>query len=241
MNMSEIISDVCSPNMSEKIWKISPSDFAYLWDECKRCFYLKIVNGFFRPRTIMPRIFKIIDAQMKQCFAGQRLETLIHGVTGAVQYTDELVESQIITFSGIQSSCYIRGKFDTIVKFEDDTYGIVDFKTSEITGNYISIFSRQLNAYAYAIENSTSGGFSCRPVKTLGLIIYEPREFSCRSAGDAFLTGELKWLEIPHDEKKFLEFIREVLTLLDKPTPPDPSPSCEWCKYREKARVTGLY
>lgn len=38
-------------------WKLSPSDFAFLWEECKRCFYLKVVNGIQRPPLIMPKIF----------------------------------------------------------------------------------------------------------------------------------------------------------------------------------------
>ena len=35
--------------MSNRAWKLSPSDFAFLWQECKRCFYLKNVTGFQRP------------------------------------------------------------------------------------------------------------------------------------------------------------------------------------------------
>ena len=46
-------------------WRLSPSDFAFLWEECKRCFYLKVVKEFYRPRSLMPKIFNVIDAQMK--------------------------------------------------------------------------------------------------------------------------------------------------------------------------------
>ena len=46
---------------STKNWKLSPSDFAFLWEECKRCFYLKVARGFYRPRTPFPGIFSVID------------------------------------------------------------------------------------------------------------------------------------------------------------------------------------
>jgi len=29
--------------------KLSPSDFAFLWEQCKRCFYLKVVHGIRQP------------------------------------------------------------------------------------------------------------------------------------------------------------------------------------------------
>ena len=53
-------------------WKLSPSDFAFLWEECRRCFYLKVVSDFKRPSTPMPKIFTTIDQLMKQRFAGRR-------------------------------------------------------------------------------------------------------------------------------------------------------------------------
>jgi hypothetical protein len=45
-----------APQMPGKNWTLSPSDFAFLWEECKRCFYLKIVSGFRRPGGPMPKI-----------------------------------------------------------------------------------------------------------------------------------------------------------------------------------------
>ena len=54
--------------MLGKNWTLSPSNFAFLWEECKRCFYLKIVSGVRRPGGPMPKIFTIIDAQMKGRF-----------------------------------------------------------------------------------------------------------------------------------------------------------------------------
>ena len=55
--------------MSE-LFKLSPSDFGFLYDECKRCFYLKVKHNFGRPRSIMPSIFIKIDSIMKDYFEG---------------------------------------------------------------------------------------------------------------------------------------------------------------------------
>ena len=53
-----------------KLFKLSPSDFGFLYDECKRCFYLKVKHNFTRPRGIMPSIFIKIDGIMKDYFEG---------------------------------------------------------------------------------------------------------------------------------------------------------------------------
>ncbi len=39
-------------------WKISPSDLTFLWDECPRCFYLKVRHKFKRPGLPFPKIYQ---------------------------------------------------------------------------------------------------------------------------------------------------------------------------------------
>jgi len=127
-----------------RVWKLSPSDFAFLWEECKRCFYLKVVEGFQRPRSIMPKIFTIIDGQMKDCYSGKRSETIAPELPpGEVQFGENWVESKPITVPNHESTCFIRGKFDTVIGFDDGTYGVVDFKTSERKAEHIPLRFRQ--------------------------------------------------------------------------------------------------
>ena len=39
-----------------QMWKLNPSDFAFLGEEDRRCYYWKVVKGFERPRALMPKI-----------------------------------------------------------------------------------------------------------------------------------------------------------------------------------------
>jgi len=227
--------------VSNRAWKLSPSDFAFLWEECKRCFYLKTVMGFQRPRPIMPRIFHVIDSQMKVCFEQTRTEDIAVGIPGGViAHGDEWVESNRITRKGGSSTCYLRGKFDTVVRFDDGTYGVVDFKTSEAKANQVPRYARQLHAYAYALENPAPRKRGLSPVTRLGLLVFEPARFSHDGDGKASLAGNLTWLEIPRDAAAFLQFIDDVLSVLERHAPPDGTPSCEWCQYRGASRQTGL-
>jgi CRISPR/Cas system-associated exonuclease Cas4 (RecB family) len=227
--------------MSIRNYKLSPSDFAFIWEECKRCFYLKIVSGFSRPRSIMPSIFKVIDGEMNKELNGKRLESVVSGIQpGVVQYGEQWVESQPISIPGKNSTCFIKGRFDTVVKFDDGTYGVIDFKTSKTRLEHIPLYARQLHAYAYALENSAPGALSIKPMSKLGLLIYEPNKFSVDKINSGLLSGGVTWIEIPRNNSAFLNFLKEIITILEKPEPPEGSPTCEWCQYRGTSRRTGL-
>ena len=42
-------------------WKLSPSDFAFLYEECSRCVYLKVARDYQRPRGPFPNAFMMTD------------------------------------------------------------------------------------------------------------------------------------------------------------------------------------
>jgi hypothetical protein len=76
-------------------WKLSPSDLVFLYEECQRCFYLKVRGLLTRPRTPMPKIFTKIDALMKAYLQGQRTDRLAVGIPrGTFEYAERWVESE---------------------------------------------------------------------------------------------------------------------------------------------------
>ena len=224
--------------MEKNGWKLSPSDFGFLWQECKRCFYLKVVGGFQRPAIPMPKVFTLIDSQMKTYFMGKRTEAIAIGMpNGTIDYAGKRVESASILIKTLSTPCFIRGNFDTVVKFDDNSFGVIDFKTSQVKPEHVSNYARQLHAYAYALENPAEGKFGLKPISRLGLLMFEPSLFSSKVDGSASLVGNLTWVELPRDDNAFLDFLADVLLVLDQPAPPDSSPMCQWCKYREASRL----
>lgn len=222
-------------------FKLSPSDFAFLWEECKRCFYLKVRGILPRPRTAMPRIFTSIDTAMKEHFEGVRTEEIDGRMPpGVVEFSDRWVESLPISLPGWKSSCFIRGKFDTILRLDDGTFAVVDFKTSTIRSEHVAKYSRQLHAYATCLENAVPGEFALETISTLGLLVFEPDSFSQDGKKGASLSGSVEWMEIPRDDGAFLEFLGSVVNVLNQESAPKASSNCEWCRYREEGRRTGL-
>ncbi|HUV29206.1 MAG TPA: PD-(D/E)XK nuclease family protein [Anaerolineales bacterium] len=221
-------------------YKLSPSDLTFLWDECPRCFYLKVVRNFNRPGLAFPKIFTRIDRLMKEFFYQLPAEEISPALPpGQVAYADKWVYSAPISFPHHSSSCYIRGIFDTVLQFDDQSFAVVDFKTSQPKSEHVAFYSRQLHAYSYALENPHPGKFSLSPITMLGLLCVEPVQMNRTEQGNLAYEGQVTWLECPKDDKTFLEFIDGVLEVLDAPAPPAAHPKCSFCNYRENARQTG--
>jgi hypothetical protein len=222
-------------------WKLSPSDLTFLWDECPRCFYLKVVQGFTRPSTAFPKIFNRIDKLMKGFFENQpTAEVAPELPDGVVKLGEKWVTSQPILLPGHSAACFIKGKFDTVVEFTDHSYGVIDFKTSETRSEHVAFYSRQLHAYAYALENPAPKSLGLSPVHRLGLLCVEPMTMNGMAPDQVAYIGKKTWLEIPLDYAQFLAFLDQILSVLEQPDPPDSSPDCVWCQYRQAARERGV-
>jgi hypothetical protein len=219
------------------IYKLSPSDLTFLWDECPRCFYLKVRRGFDRPRAPMPSIFNKIDRLMKSYFEGQPASEIDPSLAGGVvRFGEKWVESLPLSLPGRQAGCYFRGKFDTVVSFRDGSYAVIDFKTSEARPEHVAFYSRQLHAYAHTLEHPAAGRFSLQPVTRLGLLVVEPRAMEKTADGRIAYLGHVTWQEIPHDQIGFMDYIDGVLAVLEQPVPPPAGQDCPFCAYRQRAR-----
>jgi PD-(D/E)XK nuclease superfamily len=211
--------------------KLAPSDLTFLWDECQRCFWLKIAGNFPRPRAPFPKIFSLLDAQTKTYFAGKRTDKIADGIKpGRVVFGDRWVRSSLIRVPGHANGVFIRGRFDTAIEFDDGTFGVVDFKTTDPKSSHIGLYARQLHACAFAAEDPAPGNLRLKPISQLGLLAIEPVAMTAVKGGVAY-KGAPHWVEIPRDDAAFLDFLSTVLNVLEDPFPPDPNPRCLFCAY----------
>ena len=224
------------------LYKLSPSQLTFAWDECPRCFYLDVVMGIKRPPMAFPKVFSRIDSLMKHLFAGKTTSAISPDLPpGRVTLQGKWVNSAPIRFEGIEASCYIKGAFDSLIAFEDGSYAVVDFKTSSPNPAHVGFYGRQLSAYAYALEHPGEKGLSISPITRLGLLYLDPVDID-HGADHKRITygGEVTWREIPKNEEGFLEFMRGVLALLSQQEPPPAAEKCGFCAYREEARRHGF-
>jgi CRISPR/Cas system-associated exonuclease Cas4 (RecB family) len=207
------------------MYKLSPSDFAYLYEDCKLCYYLKVKHGIYQPSIPMPGVFSAINTRLQGNMVGKNLRDLSKDLPNGEVITQEgWVDSVVVP----GTSVYIKGKYDLLVKNSNGTHTLVDLKISQPHEDKIEKYKTQLGAYKFALENPKEGN----PVKIsrIGLLIFYPDSVSFEN-GTARLDFPPKWLEVSIDKNGFLAFMKEVDKLLSGPLPEE-SETCKWCQYR---------
>jgi hypothetical protein len=229
--------------VSQRCWTLSPSDFGFLCEECPRCFYLKVVRGFPRPRPATPSVATLVEAHVKACCAGRRTETLAADMpAGVLEIGEQPLESLPLDvhLPDAVLRCHIRGTCDTLVRLDEGGYALVDVQAGARLPAESACQARQLHACAYALEHPAPGAVGLGPVSRLGRLVFEPEKFDRDATGLGALTGGLSWVEIPRDDSLLFGFLAEALALLEQPLPPGGAPLCDWCVYRDASRRTGL-
>jgi hypothetical protein len=221
--------------------KLSPSDLTFLWDECPSCFYLKYLHGINRPAAPFPSVFGVIDRLMKAHFAGHPSSEIDPSLPpGVISVSEKWIESVPITRPGHTMSCFLRGKIDASIDFDDGSHGVVDFKTSEPKPSQIPFYSRQLHAYAYALEHPAPDKLFLSPISRMGLLVEAPHATMISTTEEINFHFTSTWLEIPISEASFLRFLDQILSLLELPEPPPAGAECTYCQYRRHAREHGM-
>ena len=221
-------------------YQISPSDLTFSWDGCKLCFYLKVKHNIAH-RGVFPGMFARMGDLTSNYYLGKPTREISSALpAGEIKFREKGVKSTAIRFAGTESEVVIKGRFDAIIAFEDGSYGIIDYKTSESTDSKAAFYSRQLSAYAYALENPAPKALSITPISRLGLFMLTPERFERLPNGEVAFVTRTTWMDVPRNEANFLGLLREVVTLLDEPVPPAPAAECGLCNYRRDLHEAGV-
>lgn len=221
-------------------YQISPSDLTFAWDGCKRCFYLKVKYNIVY-RGPFPGMFGKMGDLTSNFYLDKPSGVISPNLpAGVVKLREKWVKSVPITFPGTSSQCIIRGRLDAVVAFEDGTYGVIDYKTSDASEEKAAFYSRQLSAYAYALENPAPKALALAPITRLGLFIITPDRYETLPGGEAAFITKTSWLDIPRDDATFLALLNEVVNLLDQPFPPEAAEDCGLCNYRRDYHDAGI-
>jgi hypothetical protein len=231
-----IIQDNINPEEIKMTVLISPSDFAFLYDQSKWGFYNKYKNGIKRPTVIMPKIFTLIDHSFKESFLNQNLYSICKDLPDATfRDADKWVVSKEISNPSFPDiKVQIRGKIDAVFAYPDESFAIIDLKTSDVSDQYAEKYKRQLMAYSYAVKNpEDSKAFHLDNLKNTGLLIFDPKKFHIDYNSKGGIKGDIRWLEYELDLDGFESFIvDEVIPLLagKEPAPTNEDPQWEYLK-----------
>lgn len=210
-----------------KVYKLSPSDFAYLYEECKFCYVQKIKNGIYQPSMPMPGVFGAINSRVQGSLVGKALNSVFPDLPGGKIVSQEgFVESEIVPGTNV----FIKGKYDLLMEKEDGTFTVIDLKLSQPGEDKIEKYMTQLAAYKYAFENPKNE--NPITVNELALLVFYPDKVTYKD-GITYLDFPHTWLNVPLNDYRFLNLMKDIDSLLVGPEP-ESNPDCRWCAYRQK-------
>lgn len=215
-----------------KTIKVSPSDFAFLYEDCKRCFWLKCNKDMVPPSKPMASIFNRIDKHEKAAFQGGMLSDIHPSLPrGRIVASNVWCQSTYVEYPELNYQHYIKGVLDSIMQMEDGSYQIIDFKTSD-TSAYAKLYEHQLHAYAYSLLNPMNSYDKIEyfPISGIGLIIFDPDlGFEVTDGGIGSLKGTLTWKPLEYSMDNFIEFMHEFAKNVASDEEPDFSSKCPYC------------
>ena len=213
-----------------KLYKLSPSAFKYLWEDCKHCYYNKVVHNIALPSIGMPGIFNKMNSLAQDMAIGMRTTDFYKDLPpGKFEHKERFLRSTAIPNS---EKAYIMGRFDLLTKFDDDTHGVIDLKITDPRSDNLYKFSKQLHAYKFALENPVDEAEKLvKKVSKMGLLVMSPENIKLKN-GQIVFTANPAWHEIKENMPAFFSFIEEVVDLLEN-VQPEHSDNCAWCAYRQ--------
>ena len=223
--------------------RLAPSDLTFLWEECQRCFWLKVRGILKRPSTPFPKVFTALDGQTKDFYFGKPTREMAEGLKpGRVTLGDRWVGSEPLSIPGHARRVTLAGRFDTALTFDDSTYGLIDFKTAVPKAEHVPFYGRQLHCYAIAAERPGEGKLQLAPISQLGILCVQPEAMVELGNGAAFKCST-HFLEVERADDAFFDFLSLVVGVLSRPEPPPPG-RCGFCSYATVSSllmVTGAY
>jgi hypothetical protein len=244
-----------SPEVGNVV-KIRPSDLTFLL-QCPKCFYMKYNFGFTQPFiSVSGGMARALAGKEELALKGEPTDDWCPEITpaGTFNWQGETIASNPLPIES-RDTYYLGGIFDLLAKLNDDTYAIVDCKTTgKKDWQLKKLYSPQLMAYWYCLENPVGQEFSKtlstldnrihrqptletvqRKVSHLGLLCFNLNtgNISASPQGTTF-SANVNYVSVEIIQEKFMGKMQEVASLLEQPAIPKSGEYCYSCKWLEE-------
>ena len=236
--------------------KFSPSGLTYIY--CKRCFYLSYKYGI-NYAGGFPSVFSTLDIAHKNRFQdlstkemfsklpdGKFYKTVNANEAKIRKKNKEPQFKQMELPSFIRSDTlkdnksrefYLAGKPDLVVKFCDNTYGILDFKTTS-EDDKTQAYKHQLEAYAQIFETPGATGVAKTPklfpISYMGLIQFTPKNIFEHNDKCYKQNFNINHYQLKRDTNDFYEHVTGLIDLIVEEKVPSFNSRCSICVDTQK-------
>ena len=208
--------------------RLSPSNLNYEDRRCDRCFAEAIIGETW-PQGPFPGIFAKLDSQQRRYFADRPTSDVDDGLPPGTLHNGGRVQSAPRTIGGVDFT--IRGSMDALLRFDDGSVGVVDFKSSTASPQLGDAYRPQLAAYQWALSKPASG--DPETVSVAGLLVFAPEEMVDTEKGRAYLVSST-WIPVEIEDGWFQRFLERLVPLLKSPGRAPTRSGCEWCLLRNR-------
>ena len=219
---------------------LAPSDLDYTPLKCKRCFYLKKKEKL-SPGGFPPPVFSNFDVVQKDYFKTLSTKDLTNDLPEGRFLQKDESPGRIVSreLEDLKKRKFILGGTpDIVIKFKDNSYGILDFKTTNLSDTKSENYKYQLEAYAqiFTYPGAIKSGATpkLKPITHLGILQFFPKKITSHDEFSANLQMQMSYSPLVRDIDNFYKHITFVIDILDSNKIPDFSDECEQCCFTKK-------
>ncbi len=196
-------------------YTFSPSEFAFEYAGCKRCYYEKKVNNI-KVSLPFPSIFSKLDRLQKEYYHNKSAKVLDTSVEEGIIKTDySNMQNSKILEDNKGRKFKLKGKIDAYIKHKN-SYSIIDFKVTNISEEKIDTYATQLQSYALMFEHPEKENLHLTPINNLGIFCFEPEVMQDVKNSINFKMAT-KYYDIKRDDNKMIKIITYIIDLLEGP------------------------
>ena len=218
----------------------SPSELDYKPKKCSRCYYI-LKRYKISPGDRPPPVFSSFDAVQKPYFKNTNTKSWCNDLpSGTIMDKDEL-PGKIVSDGLVDNKkrkFKLSGVPDIVVKFTEQGFGIIDFKTTNISSEKAENYRYQLEAYAQIFSNpgstKTAATPKLDPITHMGILQFFPEIITTHTDHDCNFKMKTSYSALKRNEKDFYNHITNIIDLLEKPTVPERTLKCNFCDFTKK-------
>lgn len=233
-------------NKTNSIIELSPSSLDFQISKCHRCFFLSKKLGI-QTNNYPPPVFNKLDVIQKDFFIDKDTSFLSKNLPPGHFLSNQDLPSKIsskVLKDKKERSFRLVGIPDLVIKFKNETYGIIDFKTTKISDQKANFYKFQLEAYATIFENpgkiNSIETPLLTPVTKLAILQFDPAKIEKINNSICNMSFSLGYVEL---ERRLTNELYDRATLaidiISKKTPPPLDNNCNDCNfYKSQSEVT---
>ena len=236
--------------------KFSPSSLTYI--NCKRCFYLSYNYGI-NYSGGFPGVFSTFDISHKKRFQNLSTKEMFSKLPDGKFYKTVNAEdakirkkNQEAQFKEMELPSFIKsailkdnksrefflaGKPDLVVKFDNGTYGILDFKTTS-EDDKTQAYKHQLEAYAQIFQTPGSTGIAKTPklfpISYMGLIQFTPKDIFEHNDLNYKQNFNINHYQLNRNKNDFYNHITSLIDIIVEKKIPAFNSRCSICVDTQK-------